>query len=324
MKPRNLVLVAPAALLVACGSDETPTATPTPSATQTGSAISYTAFEELQGAQTFQSACAVLDVTDDPASPAAEGVFSFAEAAGLEFDLSDDQQTWTITGDTLDLVFGPADLRDNGDDDIILYQRQIASGFIQTFALTDPDLDDGVGDDDAEFLRLTGLQVERSDDRVKNYTCVIGVPIDAADTLPSDSFSFDDLEGFGVLYRTEAGSVVVEYLLDDTEAEVEIDRAQGRLRVTLDLEGEFSSNNAGTGDGDEFGIFTADIPFNGDPRDFAGPLLDTDQNEVGEFTGVFFGPEGGELGIVFSADSTDESGLPISFIGAVIEDRDDD
>jgi len=324
MQNKHLFLVAPAALLAACGSDDSPTATPTPTATQTGSSISYIAFEELQGAQTFESACAVLDVSDDPNSPAAEGVFAFAEADGLEFDLSEDQQTWSITGDTLNLTFGPDDLRDSGDDDIILYQRQIASGFIQTFGLTDPDLDDGVGDDDAEFLRLAGLQVERTDDRVKNYTCIIGVPIDAADTLPAQSFSFDDLEGFGVLYRIEDGDDVVEYLLDDTEAEVEIDRGQGRLRIQLDLEGEFSPNNAGSGDGDEFGTFTADIAFNANPRDFRGPLLDPNQNEVGEFAGVFFGPEGSELGIVYSADSTDEDGQPISFVGAVIEDRDDD
>ena len=315
MKRTAILSSAALILLSACGGDDSPPPA-TQTSTQSGASISYTEFEALEGAQSFLSSCAVLNVSDSPDAPEALGVFSFGEAEGLTFDLSDDQEIWTITGDTLDLEFGPADLRDSGDDDVVLYQRQIASGFIQVFALTKPD--------HAEFLRIAGLQVERSDDLVNNYTCVIGVPIDAADTLPSGSFSYDDLEGFGVLYRTEADDSVTEFIIDETDAAVEIDRGQGRLRLSLELEGEFSPNNQGSGDDDEFGTFTADIPFTGNPRDFTGPLLDENDVEVGEFSGVFFGPEGSEVGVVFSADSTDEDGRPISFIGAVIEDRDDD
>lgn len=322
MKRKTLLASASLILLSACGGDEAAPVNQPP--TQAPATISYTEFAALQGAQSFLSSCAVLNVSDSPDAPDALGVFSFGEASGLTFDLSNDQETWTITGDTLDLEFGPADLRDSGDDDVILFQRQIASGFIQMFALTKPDLDDGVGDDDAEFLRIAGLQVERSDDQVNNYTCVIGVPIDASDTLPASSFSYDDLEGFGVLYRTETDDSVTEFIIDETDAEVEIDRTQGRLRLSLDLEGEFSPNNQGNGDDEEFGSFSADIPFNGNPRDFTGPLLDENGVEVGEFSGVFFGPEGSEIGVVFSADSNDEDGNPISFVGAVIEDRDDD
>lgn len=317
------LLMLPLLLTAACGSDEMATTITT--STQGPSSVDYTPFALLQRPQDFESTCAVIDVTD---TADAEGVIDFGDVNGLVFLQSAPPESWSITGDTLDLTFDVDDLRDNGDDDIVIYQQQAPSGFIQTFAITRPDLDDGIGDDDAEFIRIAGLQVERADGQVKNYTCLIGVPLLQEDALPTDSFSFDDLEGFGVLYVEDPAAGVIEYLLDETEGEVEIDRDQGRLRLEIDVEGDLSPNNQNldpnVADSDEFGVFTADISFTGNPRDLSGEILDENLNSVGEFSVVFFGPQGGEVGVVFSVDSLDSSGRPISFVGSIIEDRDDD
>ncbi|MGB7409496.1 MAG: hypothetical protein WA908_13410 [Pontixanthobacter sp.] len=324
MLTRLAASVAMMGLLSACGGEETarppggvsvPAPTPTPAPTPPP--VSYTSYAQLEGDQSFQSTCAVLRIRN---GIEAEGVLSFGQNDGVVFEytsqsrFSKDQAEWSITGDTLDLIFTSRDLRPS-DDNVLLYAVQIVTNFIQVFAIQNPQYDD----DAAEYVRATIMQIQRFDRQVKNYYCVLGVPLKSQDRLPSVDFGFDGLVGRGTLYREEGGARPAQYFLGTTSGTAKFDRSRGRFTLELDLTGDLETDNQMQTE--QFGNFTGDISLVGNPRQFEGPLLDRNGRAVGEFSGVFFGPQGTELGIVYSANARDRTNRSISFGGHLSASR---
>lgn len=323
MKIGVVSLVAPLALLTACGGgDSAPPPisgpSPTPTASPTPTPVSYTPFSELQGSQLFESTCAVLNLTDNPV---AEGIIPFARQDGVRFSyiasfsFSEDEDSWRITGDTLDLRFTPDDRRPQQSDEVVIYTVQIASLAIQIFLFVTPEIE-GTS---AEYARLGAMTITRFDDQQKVYDCAFGVPLDDGDTLPDTSVSYALTRASGTLYRDPDAPDTERIFLSGTGGSLDLDRTQGRLRLSLDLRGVPSQDPDSSEE--DLGKFTADIPLSGNPESFAGPLLDSTLREVGQFSGVFFGPQGTEIGVVFSANAQDEAGRPVSFSGSIFGKR---
>ena len=316
MKLKFAALCAPIAMLAACGGGDSappptggggPTPSPSPSPSPTPS-ISYTAFDDLTGDQVFNTACAEgIDIQRTNTIALFDEDFTFAFAAASE--------TWTIAGESregpINTSFGPADITEEDPGVLVLYQRPSPTGGpSEIFAFGTPQWPNA----DPQYVRGAFLQSERDNGSVASFNCVFGVPTDLNDELPTSTVTYNqESEVFGSLLEITgpAGNeIFTSYDLAPTTMTVSADPTTLEVSFDIDLRGFEVTFDATTGDRivstdvTSFGVYTGEafVSDEGKQTLRGGNLFrDGAVQLFAPATGWFFGPQGEEIGLVFTA-----------------------
>lgn len=272
----------------------TPTATisPTPTPTSTP-APSYTKYADLTGDRTLTSSCTALIGGASPPD-----VFPATQPGqGLSFAYTAATQNWMVTGDGVNLSFGPAEVDPTTPANGQFYLKTGPEGTdrlrIQQTGIT------GVGP--LEYARLVTVFTNLIG-RPRSYTCMIGVPTLVTDIPAATSLTYRASFG-GSGYVTSRGGTTALYSLGKTTVTLEANRITGKVTLSLHLIGTSSAGGADVDLGTVTG--TADIdPATGGyyGTSWTSPTLNVN---FGQFSGRFYGPQGleTEVAITLVADS---------------------
>ena len=272
----------------------TPTATPTPTPTPTSS-ITYTKYDDLSAAQTFQSACASL-----PRSGGSYiGAFATAFGEGLSFAYDPGAKSYRVTGDTHDLTFQAADIVFE-DGNGRRYEKPNATSGLDYLSIYNP----GFTVSRTEYARFGYVQTTRPDGQVDLYRCVLGMATSLSDPLPSGTKTYSQLFTVGNLFVVNGGSTQVSNAGASTVT-FSANPATGAITLGIALKG------AAGGTTTNFFDVTGSTTIDGSKQDFSGLLLDGSSTVVGQFGGWFFGPSGTEVGIVWSVNSRQPDGSDV-------------
>lgn len=275
----------------------TPAPTPSPTATATPGPT-YSTYAQLAGNQTFQSACASLNLSGGsppPPNPAT----GFGDGLLLNYTAASD--SYAITNDGLNLSFGPADVDPAAPVGVRSYVRTEPSGFRQRFTIGTP-APGGVG---ADYVRGLFLTTQRFGATLQ-YQCVFGVPTLLTDRPTESSVSFARFNVGGSAYVTPASGAQQVYSLANSVVTLNVNLTTGEVRTTLRLIGNLAGPGGLSPTTTELGTFTGTAGFDATRQSYYGQLTSTDrQSQFSYFGGWFFGPQGREAGFAMEILAAD-------------------
>lgn len=297
------------------GSGGTPTPTPAPTPTPTPTPVTYTAFNDLSGDQTFGAACAKgASIAQD------QQVIRFDE--GFTFSFTEANETWTIAGEapdgSFDTMFGPNDIVQSQPGILTLYQRANSSGMgaSELFAFGVPQWPTAT----ATYVRGGFVQSTLSNGAVGSYNCVFGVPTLLEDELPSQVINFtQEIDAAGTLV-VFSGTSSTSFDLAPTTFEVSADPTTGEVTLAFQLRGTEFSFDPNTGeridstDVVDLGTLNGNATVSDQEQVIVGDLTAGSNSSLsGLFSGWFFGPQGVEIGITVSGREQRTDGSNVSF-----------
>ena len=324
MKFKSVALCASIAVLSACGGDgssppQPPVATPAP----TPPPLTYTPFAEITDDRVFNTACSGLR---DNSNQSLASPFN----TGFTFALAQENETWTIagetpTGESFDASFDENDIVEELRNRSISYAVDTdvfipPSSVIQDlFAIFVPQTDEVR----SRFVRVATGTIFPTDAGVQEkFRCVFGVAMQAADNLPSSTVTYSanlDLEG-GALGASQRFNGTGIFNLDASTVTITSDSANDRLDFELSLIGRELVQNVDT---DGSFVFTqTTFPLaelsgsaavsEGNPS-FSGTVIDESGQVIGEVNGAFFGPQGIEIGIAIEGQDQRQDAEILTF-----------
>lgn len=281
---------------------------PSPAPSPSPPPVTYTAYDDLTGSQTFPSACAAVRFENGHAI--ALPAQNYGD--GLTFETVDNA-TWQITGDTYELEFNENDLRPNSTDLISIYVRQIASLALQIYVFSKPNNEGSV----ARYVRKGSISAQRFDGTHRQYECAFGVPTDPNDLFAARTYQFDGYSASAFAFVKRSDGSTEEYLLDRSAVRLRVVR-QSALEVTLNLRGQRVNAPDGTnGDPVAFDTITGQAALGRAPAAFRGDLVNADNAAIGSFSGQFFGPRAGEIGVAYNTTFFLADGAEVVVNGSV-------
>ena len=336
MKLKFAALCAPIAILAACGGGDSappptggggPTPSPSPSPSPTPS-ISYTAFDDLTGDQSFRTACTIIETNG--------GGFATGFAASTRSDFAplsftEATETWSIElaapGDDT-RSFGPSDLIADPPEGRIAYERANAGGGTDAFTVTLSDF----GSISFDYLRGTDFIGNRNTGAFIGLPCVFGVPTVLEDTLPTGGVAYTEVTVTGAAFVVDrtSGLVTTTYELSESIATLSADApADDEINTTINLRGREILPNGDLSDtvvdfrsyGNGFSAINTEIGSDSVERgEFQGAFEFGGSSQIGaEYIGWFFGPEGVEAGYAFSIRYfEDGTNNELFFLGQVL------
>lgn len=307
------------------------TATPAPAPAPTPPPITYTAFDDLTGDQTFMTACAAGASTEFTVDANA-----FSATGFVTIDRSASGDTFTVSGGTrageVNTTFRPEDIVQDEPGVLTLFQRPTtANGLTEVLAFGTPQWPTTTAQyvRGAFFLALseTGIPVGQN--------CIFGVPTELNDELPTSTITYTmeiDAAGSAVTATSTAGPIQKAFNLAPTTFTISADPTTGVVSYTIDLKGfEQSAGPDGlpvdSTEVTEFGTYTGSANVGGaageEAQFFAGDLLK--EGAIGlnaQTSGWFFGPQGIEVGVVVSGTEQLVDGSFISFSFGITAQQD--
>lgn len=286
------------------------TPTPSPSTSPTP-APSYSKFAELAGDRSFTSACGRLDGAASPiVNPAS------LPTDGLSFAYVSATQTWTVTGDGVNLSFGPADVDPATPAGGQFYLKPGAGG-TDRLRIQLPGIA-GVGPMDYARTASVTTNVFGTS---RTYSCVIGVPTLVTDVPAATAVTYRAALG-GTGYRIPpGGGATTNYSLGKSTVALDANRVTGKVTAVINLIG----TPAGGGADVDFGTITgtADIdPATGGyyGANWTSPTLNV---IFGAFSGRFFGPQGieSEFALSLIIDSPGAAPFQLRTVSTVVAIR---
>lgn len=293
----------------------TPTPAPTPTPTPT-STFSYFKFAELSGSREFDSACGNWFGNQSTSSEWFATYPDNPETLAHRYDGPND--TWEIQGYARDGDAGIAQnsdpgpeytyLFDAGDVDPASTSDSMRRGFVDAngnpvvYAITRRSL----AAQPAEYVRQTRLVAKPGVYKI-DIECVIGVPTEREDPLPSARFSYGSFAIEGT-----AHGPTTDYNLRDSTATWSVDPATGETKATVRFVGRAITSSGLSSTTTDLGSFITPplgmLNLNLPVKSFSGSLYDSNYKGgafekpagQGTFGGSFFGPQGQEIGIGFS------------------------
>lgn len=281
--------------------------TPTP----TPPAITYTAFNNLTGDRTFRTACALGANNSQNFQTSV-----FNDPGGITFSFAEASQIWTNASNggfgEFSETFGPADLVENIPGVRTFYQRADPnSGFTERFVFGTPQWPSAT----ADYVRGAFFQSSNGG----SFNCVFGVPTQTDDRLPTSTITYSpQLDAFGTLVNFN-GQTATTYDLDPTTGTITADPVTGIVTISVNLRGfEFSfdanGNRVDSSVITEFGTTTGQAQVTQGAQGFLAQMEKANGiGFVAAASGWFFGPQGEEIGIVFSGRESLVDGSNVSF-----------
>ena len=306
--------------MVAVAPAPTPTASPapapTPTPTPTPTLASYVTYDELTGSREFNSGCGNLFGTQNT-STEGFGIYpTNPEALSHKYDAPSD--SWQIRGFARDnssgpeytYAFSPSDLEAGSTRAVTMYRKIDANGFPTLYSIVKRTL----GAADAQYVRETRLVAKPGANKIDIH-CVMGVPTQATDTLPSGSFSYTS---FAVAGTAVGGTT--EYDLAESTATWSFNGGTQVRTITLNLVGRAITPSGPSATRTNLDTLTVQSAVNPSIKLIFGALATSNGDRIGTIGGNFFGPQGIELGYGF-AGTTTLSGVIVQFGGTVIARR---
>ena len=294
----------------------TPAPTPSPTPTPTPTPAGYVTYDELTGSREFNSGCGNLFGTQNT-STEGFGIYpTNPEALSHRYDAPTD--SWQIRGFARDnasgpeytYLFGPSDLEAGSTRAATMYRKNDANGFPTLYSIVKRAL----GATDAQYVRETRLVAKPGANKIDIH-CVIGVPTQAADTLPSGSFSYTSSAVAGT-----ALSATTDYDLAESTATYSLSGGGLQRTATLNLVGRAITPSGLSATRTNLGTLTVQSAVDPSIKLIFGALATSNGDRIGTIGGNFFGPQGIELGYGF-AGTTTLSGVIVQFGGTVIARR---
>lgn len=277
----------------------TPTPTPVASPSPTPTPASYTKYAELSGDRMMTSSCTSMVNNQSPpiVNPATLGDhgLSFAYAAGV--------QSWTVAGDGLNLVFGPADVDPTTPTGAQFYLKTSASG-TDRLRIQVPGL---VGVGPLEYARVVSVMTNLIG-QARTYHCIVGVPTLVTDVPAATSVTYRAAYG-GSGYVTPAGGGATNpYSLGRTAVTLDANRITGKVTLSLHLIGTQASGGAEV----DFGTVTGTADIDPTTGAYYGSTWTSPTLNVvfGQFSGRFYGPQGLETEVAVSLVVDAPAGTP--------------
>lgn len=278
----------------------TPTPSPTPSPTPAPSpppvaGASYVRYADVFTSRTSQSACSGLILQGQP--PAIMPATAYG--AGLTFRFVATPQVYSISGSGgLSIGYAGRDVDPAAPGTELAYLRTIDAG-VERFSISRP-APDSVG---LDYVRLAAVSTPALG-APRLYQCVIGVPTLTGDVPAAGIVGYP---------RSQVGAIVYvrdqPYAISPGSAAVTVDFAARTATVDFSLVG----TPMGAGGPDiAIGSFIASGAIDPATGSFTGTVASGDRSVSGTATGRLFGPQGSELGIVFSATGP-ETGAQAAF-----------
>ncbi len=265
-----------------------PTPTPTPTASPSPTpAATYTRFDDLFADRSFQSACSGFILPGQP--PAVLPVTNFGQ--GLFFNFISTPQVFAIGGDGVSISFNGQDIDASAPVGVLAYVRTIG-GDTDRFSISRP-APGGIGLDYARFASVATPRAGTT----RLYQCVIGVPTLTTD-LPTTASGVYPRSVIGATAYVRDTASARPYSTGRSTITVAADFVARRVTVT----GALVGTPLGVAGPDiPLGSFTATGDINPITGNFTAPLTSSDRTVTGSISGRFFGPQGSEVGIAFSA-----------------------
>ncbi len=332
-----------AVVLAACGGGDGSSNSSTPPATGGGGggtggggggtptppppAITYTAFNDLTGDQSFQTACAI------GANSMQTFAFSlFSDAGGISYSFAEAGETWTNTSNGafggFSETFGPSDIVEDEPGVRTFYQRQNPAGVLSDiFVFGTPQWPNATPD----YVRGSFFQSSEGG----AFNCVFGVPTLLEDDLPSSTVTYSqetDAAGTLVTFPGQSGAgfgpTATSFDLSPTAFTVTANPDTGVVTISVDIRGvEFSfdadGNRVDGTDITEFGTMTGEAQVTDTEQTLFADMFNPDGiNFIASASGWFFGPQGEEIGIVFSGRQSLADGSAVSFSFGITAQQD--
>ncbi|WP_066559493.1 hypothetical protein [Croceicoccus bisphenolivorans] len=300
--------------------DSSPSASPTPMQT-----TSYTAFDDLTGSRAFNSGCGNWFGNQMTSSEWFSSYPADPETLAHKYDASSD--SWQIEGVARDYsagpeysyLFDPADLDPQSTDAVKRYGFIDTSGSPVVFTIARRTF----GAMDAQYVRETRLVAKPGDYKI-DIRCVIGVPTEQDDSMPTGKFSYRNFAVAG----TAHGSTI-DYDLRESTANWSVDPVTLASRITINFVGRALTSSGLSPTTVDLGSYhTPFAQVNFPYKSFGGGVYDSGWNGdftkqpsgMGTFGGSFFGPQGSEIGMGF-AISGSHGGSQLLFAGTLIGSR---
>lgn len=289
------------------GTVVTPTPSPSTGVTPTPSpSPSYTKFADLTGDLSFPTTCTSITIS----SPVIARPATLPDE-GLAIRYSAAAQSWTVTGDGIDLTFVPSERDTSAPATSMAY---VKPGSPTTRFSVSPT---GPSTALTEYLRNVTLT-----HMGHIYSCVTGVKTVVTDRPPASQIAFPTVRAGGYLFRTPVfGSVSTQYNLEATVSTYNVDLATGKVTFTIRL--TVTPFPVGSASEVDLGTVTAVADIDSATGAFYGTTVtspDFTTIMYGQFSGRFFGPQGKESGFVLSmfAERADGFRYSVSFRGAAL------
>lgn len=288
----------------------TSTPTPTPSASSSPTpAPSYTKYADLTGDRSFASTCAPLTTSSSPVVAGAATL----PGQGLIMAFNSAASTWSISGDGVNLLFGPADA-DPATPSGGQFYLKTGTGGTDRLRIQQGGVG-GVGP--TEYARIVNV-VTNVIGQARNYTCIIGVPTVVTDVPAATTVSYRaGFGGSGYVSSPGTGATTV-YSLGKSVVSIEGNRVTGKVTLTLRLIGTPPGGGADV----ELGTVTGTADVDATTGGYYGTTWTSSTLTVsfGQFSGRFFGPQRLETEAVISltADAGGPTPFTVRTVGSVI------
>lgn len=294
------------------GGGGTPTPTASPSPTPTPTPITYTAFADLTGDQDFSSSCVSRRRTG--LSAGIVGPTAFGTDATIAVREADESYRFVFDG--VGATFLPGDRRENAPEENIAFQIIDNEGRSTSLSIFPPQ----ISGERADYVRFLNFNGRDGADNLVEIHCITGVPTELADSRPSGPVTALDLGVVGsalVQPSNEPGTRTMN--LGPSVISLTADAATGEISGTIDLKGRRMVN--GMTEVLDLETYTFVAMIDGTEQTFKGQIGDSQNTQVGEFAGWFFGPQGIEVGFAFTISDMTPDGTGVEAIGAAAGGR---
>lgn len=297
------------------GSTNNPAPAPTPTPTPS---ITYQKYTELTGNQDFQSGCAGLYNASELIFHQGFGYYPTIPSSLVQnYDAA--SSTWTVEGQEpfgveFSYQFGPADLHPSSTDQLQRYERVDGNGFNTRYSIYARDF----GGTYAEYVRSSRLFARPLDGGALNdIYCVFGVPTDLDDSYPTSSFDYPAISLGGTAF-VRGGAANGQYDLTESVVTLNVNPNTGEVKPTMQLVGRLFTPSGLADERTQLGTYTGTAEVDGTMVGFSSYLESSDRAYgISQFGGWFFGPQGKEVGFVFSLMATQPDGGEITATGAI-------
>lgn len=266
----------------------------------------------MTGDRRFPGTCTAIEIGVLTLMPAS------APDQGLEFSYTASAQSWTVRGVVPELVFTEAERDTTAPSSTEAYvkvgppQQWLRIGNAGTTATP------------AEYFRNVAVRASEFG-RMKNFSCVIGVPTLITDRPAGTAINFTSTWLSGFLFRTTPGSsALTQYSTTRTTATFDVNLATGKVTMVMRLTVTTLPSGPGLPNGPDVDLGTVTATADIDPATggFYGTTWTSSDMTIlfPQFSGRFFGPQGRESGFVLTmlAEKPDGSRYYLSGFGAAM------
>ena len=310
MIARKLVwLLASCAFIVSCGGGDssappptggTPTPTPSPTPTPTPTP-SYVAFNEFDKDVDFDTSCNGYYRPAPGDAPVSLTDLAFGSGLPIGYRAATD--SYVVTGQELEYIFGPEDRRTSSDGRSDIYSEGV-------------DLTLTLGPRDAEYARSMFLLAVSNAIPYQIVECVLGVPTQPGD-LPEEDRSYETL-----LLGGSASRNSMSYDLSASTVNASYDANGKTISLRVGVAGRRTSYSAGEPEDPNvytLGEFEGTASVTGSESSFLGSISSPVSSEVtGSFGGSLFGPRGQEVALAFKFGGSGSDGARFSGRGTLV------